>query len=164
VLLDTTERYKKLTSLNPKQQRAVELFVVGASDQEVAKAVGVHRVTACRWRLHHPAVRAEINLARKSLERTQLQGLAALSSKALAALSAALDAPGPAQGRLALEILRLQLVRDSPGLTEAEDIVNAEVANRRPSPARNANPQNLRAAIDELYRKAMGPEDESPGS
>ena len=54
-----------IAALQPRQQDAIELLLLGRSDHAVAQAVKVHRVTVTKWRLYDPAFRAELNRRRE---------------------------------------------------------------------------------------------------
>ena len=54
-----TKNHKK--SLSPDQELAIASLMSGATDQEAAKAAGVSRETANRWRNHDPFFQAELN-------------------------------------------------------------------------------------------------------
>jgi hypothetical protein len=154
VLTAATKHYKDLVSLTPGRERAVELLAAGATDQAVADALGVHRVTVTRWRLYHPAVAAALNQQRLDLRRIQYERLVALLSKAIDALSEELDTTGPGRARLALEILRLHIRHDAMGPTDPEDIIVAAADVRRRRSIQWPGPDR-EAAIDELHRQAV---------
>jgi hypothetical protein len=160
--ITATNRYKRLTCLTPQQELAVELLVAGATDQEVANELGVHRVTVTRWRLYHPAVQAAINQQRKDLRTVQQQRLEALTSKALDALDEELDKPGVFRARLALQVLRLQVSHESResvesiGPTDPNFIIDvAAYAREQRVLSNGAGPIDRGGAIDEIYEQAI---------
>src|SRR3954447_10374569 len=51
-------------TLTVQQEQAIDLFVAGRKDVEVAAALRVHRTTVMRWRLHHLGFRAALSRRR----------------------------------------------------------------------------------------------------
>jgi hypothetical protein len=51
-------------TLTVQQEHAIDLFVAGRKDMEVAAALRVHRTTVMRWRLHHLGFRAALSRRR----------------------------------------------------------------------------------------------------
>lgn len=78
--------------LTLKQENAIDMLVTGATNSEVAEAVGVNRVTVTRWRLYDPRFEAELNTRRKALWGSAVDRLRALLPRAIDALEAELDA------------------------------------------------------------------------
>ena len=56
-----------LQQLTPKQQAAIDLLLSGKNDRETAEAVGAHRTTISRWRLHDLAFVDELNRRRREV-------------------------------------------------------------------------------------------------
>ena len=53
--------------LSVQQEQAIELFVTGRRDVEVAAALRIHRTTVTRWRLHHLGLRAALSRRRQEV-------------------------------------------------------------------------------------------------
>jgi hypothetical protein len=127
--------------LSVAQLNAVDLLVVGKTDQEAAEAVGVTRQTVNGWRNAHPYFQAELNRRRQELWGVSVDQLRALLPRAVAVLAEELDR-GEARGRVAVDILRLagldrtrsdaKLDTLLIGPTDPDAIIDAEVRGRRP--------------------------------
>lgn len=78
--------------LSVKQERAIELLLVGKGDAEVAKAVGVSRQTVNEWRNHDALFIAELNLRRQQVWEAALGRLRGLLGQAIAVLEEDLNA------------------------------------------------------------------------
>ena len=52
-------------NLNEKQQQAIQLLLVGQTDQQVADAVGVTRQTVNQWKNQDPVFVARMNREKK---------------------------------------------------------------------------------------------------
>jgi len=55
------------TQLNDKQLQAIDLILIGNTDDWVAKYVGVNRSTVNQWKNHNPYFKAELNRRRKEV-------------------------------------------------------------------------------------------------
>ena len=53
------------TQLNDKQLQAIDLILIGNTDDWVAKYVGVNRSTVNQWKNHNPYFKAELNRRKK---------------------------------------------------------------------------------------------------
>ncbi len=128
-----TKSYKREHGLTVAQQNAIDLLVLGKTDQEAADAVGVNRVTVAKWRLYDPWFQAELNRRRKELWADGVDRLRALIPKALDTLERELE-QGEMGPRLALQILKLaglERLGGSIGPDDPEQIIDAEVRRRR---------------------------------
>jgi hypothetical protein len=76
----TTFRPKALT---PAQENAIELFLVGKGDTEVAQILGIARETAWSWRREHPILMAVLQRRRAEVWGTARERLRALMAKAV---------------------------------------------------------------------------------
>jgi hypothetical protein len=127
--------------LSVAQLNAVDLLVVGKTDQEAAEAVGVTRQTVNGWRNANPWFVAALNARRQDLWGVTVDQLRALLPRAVAVLAEELDR-GEARGRVAVDILRLagldrtrsdaKLDTLLIGPTDPDAIIDAEVRRRRP--------------------------------
>ena len=86
-----TDCYVMQRPLTVKQENAIDMFVAGATDAEVAQAVGVNRVTVSRWRLYNPYFQAELNTRRQAIWGSAVDRLRALLPRAVDALESELD-------------------------------------------------------------------------
>ena len=126
----------ELLRLTPAQQAAVELVCAGRTDPDTAAAVGVHRVTVARWRLHHPAFRAAVNGRRAELASAAADRLRSLAAKALDAVERSLDGDAPLPAALAvLKAVGLAEPQTAPGPSDADallaELVEAKLASDR---------------------------------
>jgi hypothetical protein len=101
------ERARKLLELSVRQRNAIDLIVMGASDQDAADKVGVARETVTRWRLYHPAFRAELDRSRRAVWCGSADRLRALIRKSMDILEEVLDDPDdPKRSAVALSLVR----------------------------------------------------------
>ncbi len=131
-------------TLTLAQLNAVDLLVVGKTDQEAAEAVGVTRQTINGWRNANPWFQAALNARRQDLWGVTVDQLRALLPRAVAVLAEELDGGNDRVG-VALSILRLGGVDRTKasqkldtflvGPTDPEAIIDAEVRRRRPDNA-----------------------------
>ncbi len=130
--------------LSVVQLNAVDLLVVGKTDQAAAEAVGVTRQTVNGWRNANPWFAAELNRRRQDLWGVSVDQLRALLPRAVAVLAEELDGGNDRAG-VALSILRLGGVDRTKapqkldtflvGPTDPDAIIDAEVRRRRPDRA-----------------------------
>jgi hypothetical protein len=127
--------------LTVAQLNAIDLLVVGKTDQETAEAVGVTRQTVNGWRNANPWFAAELNRRRQDLWGVSVDQLRALLPRAVEVLGKEL-ALGPGSATVALAILRLAGLDRAKaperldtlliGPTDPDAIIDAEVRRRRP--------------------------------
>jgi hypothetical protein len=135
----------------------------GLNDGEVAKEVGVHRVTVARWRLYHPGFQAALNARRAALWATYQDRMRALHGQAIDAISEELKSPGPMRWKLALEVIKYtgfgSAALSAIGPIDPEVIVeDAYRANRQRVSTRGHLSEDERSATaDELLRRANEP-------
>ncbi len=120
-----------LVHLTIEQQNAIDLLITGCSDREAAEKVGVTRSTVTRWRLYHPAFRAELNMQRAQVWGVAREKLRALVPEAVDIVADAIrDPTNPDRAKLALDLLRSVKVSDGlskiDGRTEPKAILMAE--------------------------------------
>jgi len=117
------KEYKREQGLTIQQLNAIDLLVTGKTDQAVADAVGVARVTVTCWRLYDPHFEAELNRRRKEVWGASADRIRALLPKAFDVLEKAID-EGSYQAALALiKLAGLEGVADKIGPDDAEKIV-----------------------------------------
>jgi hypothetical protein len=136
---DTTRHELTVVQLN-----AVDLLVIGKTDQETAEVVGVTRQTVNGWRNQNPYFQAELNRQRQVLWGGAVDQLRALLPRAVAVLAEELDG-GNDRVRVAVDLLRLggldrtkapqKLDTFLVGPTDPEAVIDAEVRRRRPDNA-----------------------------
>jgi hypothetical protein len=131
-------------ALTVAQLNAVDLLVVGKTDQAVAEVVGVTRQTVNGWRNTNPYFQAELNCRRQDLWGVSVDRLRSLLPRAVAVLADELEG-GENRARVALDLLRLagldrakaseRLDTFLIGPTDPDAIIDAEVRRRRPDRA-----------------------------
>jgi len=101
------EKAKKLLELSVRQRNAIDLIVMGSSDQDAADKVGVARETVTRWRLYHPAFRAELDRSRRAVWGSSADRLRALIRKSMDIIEEVLnDGDNPKRAAVALSLVR----------------------------------------------------------
>ncbi len=106
-LQKATNGYNRDRELSIEQQSAIDLLVLGKSDQETADAVGVHRVTVTKWRLYDALFQAELNKRRRDVFGAAADRLRALLPVAVEVLEDELsDTENRNRGQLALAIIK----------------------------------------------------------
>ncbi len=89
--------------LSVEQLNAIDVLVLGKTDQETADAVGVARETVTRWRNDNIHFAAELNRQQKSIWTASHDRLRSLAGKAVDTLEAAMDA---GDTRAAVEVMK----------------------------------------------------------
>jgi len=101
------ERARKLLELSVRQRNAIDMIVMGATDHEAAEKVGVARETVTRWRLYHPAFRAELDRSRRAIWGASADRLRALIRHSMDIIEEALNDPEhPKRAEIALSLVR----------------------------------------------------------
>jgi len=105
-----------------QRDRALDLYVGGATTVEVASSLGVDRTTAWRWRSHPLVAAAVASAKRDRLARieTAASDLATEALETMAAIMRDVTAPHAVRLRAATEVLSLVGVGD-PKLDEAAE-------------------------------------------
>jgi hypothetical protein len=80
-----------LKPLSIQQRNAVDLLIVGQSDQQVADAVGVTRQTIFAWRTSHLVFQSELEQACGALWRLSAERLRGMMSQALDNIAAVIE-------------------------------------------------------------------------
>ena len=107
VLQKATKGYNRDRGLTTEQQSAIDLLVLGKSDQETADCVGVHRVTVTKWRNYDAHFQAALNVRRRDVFSTSADRLRSLVPVAVEVLEAELrNSENAGRGQLALNILK----------------------------------------------------------
>ena len=70
-------------NLNEKQQQAIQLLLVGQTDQQVADAVGVTRQTVNQWKNQDPVFVARMNREKEELWQSYRQKLRSVVGQAI---------------------------------------------------------------------------------
>ena len=123
----------KTRQLSIEQQNAIDLLVIGKTDQEVAAAVRVSRQTICAWRLHHPNFQAELNKRRHAVWGVAADKLRNLLLKALDIIEGELESnlAGDTRLKLAFDLVKMAgLQPGSIGPQDPEEIVEIAARNR----------------------------------
>ncbi len=127
-----------LPSVDAKQDLALTAILAGATDGDAAKKAGVRRETVHRWRHADPHFIAELARRRQELWGAQVDQLRGLFTKAIGALSDALDAQSPPGVRLkaAGVVLRAvgmeqQTLRPAISAVSPDAVIDEWVENER---------------------------------
>jgi transposase-like protein len=93
--------------LTDDQAQALELLLDGESVSETARKTGISRQTVSKWRNQHPVFVADLNAAMRDRLTATHAGMFDLAPKALAVLTAQMEAGGEDATETARDILRL---------------------------------------------------------
>jgi Homeodomain-like domain len=77
--------------LTIEMENAIDVLILGKSDQEVAEAVGVNRTTVWQWRHSHPLFMASLERRRAEVWRAPQERLRSFLSKAVENLGKAVE-------------------------------------------------------------------------
>lgn len=127
-----TNGYKPLhLKLSVTQENVIDRLVAGDSDQQAADAVGVHRTSVTRWRLHHPGFQASLNERRQQVFGSAVDKLRSLTHRALDTLAAKMDEGNVVAAIAVLKAASLDKTAAPPaGPTDADKIIGALVEQR----------------------------------
>ncbi len=134
--------------LRPEQEKALAMLVAGKSVTDVAREIGVHRVTLHRWMKSNPSFAAAFNQWREQMQESAHSRLLMMAEKAADALEKTLEA---GDGRLAMRYFeKMGMARErEAGPTEAEEVIaELEIEEMRRSVNRKKEAGDLR--LDEL--------------
>ncbi|MEH6986174.1 hypothetical protein, partial [Priestia megaterium] len=101
----TTKSYKREQGLTIEQLNAIDLLITGKIDKDVAKIVGVNRVTVTKWRNYDIYFQAELNKRRKELWNVSIDKIRSLIPKAIERLEQELESGDG--WRVALNIIKI---------------------------------------------------------
>jgi hypothetical protein len=148
---DRTRQAVNLLEVTPAMELAIDLWLTGATDQEVADAVKKTRQTVNGWKRCHPAVKAELNRRRKELFASYADTIRAMVPEALAAVrkSIAKGNPQTALGFLSKVGLDELGKLEAAGPDTPVDVVDQEVRCRRPNPMARLFPGLEESVTDE---------------
>ena len=76
-----------IKALSIQQRNAIDLFLTGKNDRQVAEFVGVERVTVNNWRNRKPEFIDELNRRRYELFESEMNRLRSLIASSVEALS-----------------------------------------------------------------------------
>jgi hypothetical protein len=85
------DKILRFKPLSIEQRNAIELLIVGTSDQETADGVGVTRQTIHSWRTAHLLFQSELEQARGALWRLSGERLRGMMTKALTNIAMVID-------------------------------------------------------------------------
>jgi hypothetical protein len=81
----------RLLTVTPKQERAIEALVAGATHAEAAEAADVDRKTITRWKGYHPGFQARLSASQAVVAAEQLDKVRRIRARALDVIAAKLD-------------------------------------------------------------------------
>lgn len=117
---------EQLVTITVQQERAIDLVLLGKTDAEVAKEIGVARGTVNRWRNLHPGFKAALNQRRWEAMLCARERFRPLIEKAVGVLCEVLEGPSSKERtRVAMEIVNGANLPKSmtPGSTDPVEIM-----------------------------------------
>ena len=121
-------------ALSPAQEAAIELYLAGKGDTDVASALGIARETAWHWRQEHAVFRAHLERRRAEVWGTASERLRSLLAKAVENIAARVE---DGDYEASVELLKItglyRGVVNAVGEMDAEQIIKqqAEAQVRR---------------------------------
>lgn len=100
-----TKSYKREHGLTIEQLNAIDLLIVGKTDKEVAKLIGVNRVTVTKWKNYDIYFQAELNHRRKEVWNVSIDKMRALVPMAMEKLEKEIE--GPNGWKVSMEIIKI---------------------------------------------------------
>ena len=76
----------KVDTLSDKQEQAINLILLGQTDQSLAEAIGVARQTINKWKNQNPLFKATLNSQRQELWSSHYEALRSLIKLAIKVL------------------------------------------------------------------------------
>lgn len=131
-------------SVSDKQQRAIEMLLLGKKINDVATAIAVRREVIWDWRKNDAEFIAQYNRERNALVWANEQELLGLFSKAIEVLKKKMGA------REALEIIRLMMPDSGHKLAESKQIDVKEIKQRQDKERQEEINKLLREKITSL--------------
>ena len=151
----------EITTLSIEQLNAIDLLITGMSDRETAEKIGVARQTVTKWRLHHPALKAELERRRQELWGFSADRIRSLLPKAAEVVEQSINDPAnPERLKLAVEILKQTGIFGTfhhVQQTDVMEIIKEDVQTifqRIDQPSE----QDMIDAMERVYWKLMGDE------
>lgn len=131
-MVKATNSYKREQGLTIEQFNAIDLLVLGKTDQDVADKVGVNRVTVTKWRNYDIYFQAELNKRRKEIWNSSIDRMRALLPKAMERLEQEVDSEHG--WKIALELIKLIKIESNHikniGHDDADKILNEKAEKR----------------------------------
>jgi ActR/RegA family two-component response regulator len=116
--------------LTIEQQNAIDFLAMGKTDLETAEAVGVHRGTVAKWRLHDPHFQAALNARRQEVFGAVADKLRSLAPKAVDTLATAMEGGSVSAAVAVLKATALDKLSRPAGPIDGEQIIRAMVEAR----------------------------------
>ena len=119
-----------LPALSVEQLNAIDLLVLGKTDQDIAQQIGKTRQTVCNWRRYHPVFQAELNRQRAAIWGAAADRLRSLLPKAVEVLEHELEG---VEHRLhvALALVKMaDIAVNYCGLQEVEEVIQQVTKQR----------------------------------
>jgi hypothetical protein len=104
--------------LSIEQRNAIDLLIVGKSDQETADTIGVTRQTVWAWRTTHLRFQSELEQARGALWRLTAERLRGMMTKALDNIEAEIEA---GDVKASFDLLRAVGIHGHPDINAVRD-------------------------------------------
>jgi hypothetical protein len=120
--------------LSIAQKNAIDRLITGATDADVAAAVGVDRSTVWQWRHAHPLFQAELERARAEVYRAPHEKLRSCLMKAVSNLTAAVE---NGELRASIELLKavgmygngtMNVIREQDPEQQLQRQIDAQIA------------------------------------
>jgi hypothetical protein len=126
-----------IKALSIQQRNAIDLFLTGKNDRQVAEFVGVERVTVNNWRNRKPEFIEELNRRRHELFEGEMDRLRSLISSSVDALTECINSPD-----------------ERVKLTAANSLLKLIGLDRHPlvPTYREATPSTVRPAMSEIIK------------
>jgi hypothetical protein len=118
-------------ALSPAQEAAIELYLAGKGDTDVASTLGIARETAWHWRKEHAVFRAHLERRRAEVWGTASERLRALLAKAVENIATRVE-----DGDYEASVELLKITGLSRGVVNAVGEMDAEQLIKQQAEAR----------------------------
>ncbi len=146
-----------IRELTAEQLNAIELLLSGMCDREVSERIGVDRTTVTRWRLYHPAVKAELNKRHQEIRGNATEKLLSLLPEAVEVITETIrDKNNPSRLKCAMDLIKTMKARDIlfdlSAPMEADEIIRKEAER----PLDVTLPADIEQSEDEIQARLQG--------
>jgi len=152
-----TKGYKRLQGLTIEQLKAIDLLILGKTDQEVADEINMNRVTITKWRNYDIFFQAELNKKRKEILGASLDKIRSLIPRSIERLEKEVESENG--WKVALEIIKLAGIKHKDiinvGHEEPDKILTELAQQKQTEDLFNISDDYLKQQLFEEYQQQL---------